>query len=207
MEPAQARDPLDEAGRVSECLSLTYLLGPSPTLHPPPSWTTGSRLGPRHTPSLRADLPQGGAEGQTDSQACRGGLGRAANSRRGPSAHGPARPRSSLRERAPTSQEISPFWASTACRTPAPQESTEPGSINSAFIEKQQHWGLGRRRGTAPGPTHCSHARRMPGALTTRLRPVSPGARGATPSPSPRGGCFGTSWVLRQSPQSWVPEQ
>lgn len=61
-----------------------------------------------------------------------------------------------------------------------PQKSTEPGSFNSGFIEKQQHW----------GPCRQGHTPTWAPSLSSWELGSSPGPRGY----------FGTSWGLRTPP-------
>lgn len=66
-----------------------------------------------------------------------------------------------------------------------PQKSTEPGSFNSGFIEKQQHW----------GPCRQGHTPTWAPSLSSWELGSSPGPRGY----------FGTSWGLRTPPTpSWA---
>lgn len=143
---------------------------PHPWLTPqPPPWPflTGPRGPTQPHPSPHPVSPQ--LQGTSDRQADAGRLGRAHGHRsRGPplpTGRPTTDPRPGVRGK-PSTSGRSPSGPSVTQRTR--QESMDRGSISSSFIEKQQHWGPGRRRAMASAPAPVAHRDPLPGSLRPR---------------------------------------
>lgn len=124
-----------------------------PPCHPPSQtsggkWACCHRLGPSDL-SCSLEVPSGQVKPGQGGQHRASGLGS-----RGHPAPTPAR------GGVQHLQKSSPSWPSATRRRF--KNSQESNSINSGFIEKQQHWGPSRQPGPQHRPPHCSHTHRKP---------------------------------------------
>lgn len=130
---------------------------PWPTPQPLPwPFLTGPRGPTQPHPSPHPVSPR--LQGASDRQADAGRLGRAHGHRsRGPplpTGRPTTDPRPGVGGK-PSTSGRSPSGPGVTQRTR--QESMDRGSISSSFIEKQQHWGPGRRRAMASAPAPVAH--------------------------------------------------
>lgn len=125
-----------------------------PPCHPPSQtsgrrWACRHRLGPSDL-SCSLEVPSGQVKPSQGGQHRASGLGSTGHPAPTPARGGVQH-----------LQQSSPSWPSATRRRF--KNSQESNSVNSGFIEKQQHWGPSRQPGPQQPPLpHCSHTHRKP---------------------------------------------